>query len=61
MKRIFLRGTNCSNCKYNIKECINYESCFDCPISTDGYCPCLEKVTREEMLTLKCKYYKEKE
>ena len=61
MDRIFLRETNCPNCKHNTKECSNYESCFDCPIATDGYCPCLQDAEREELIKHKCKYYEEKE
>ena len=61
MKRIFLRETSCSNCKYNVTICKNYESCLDCPIATDGDCLCLQEATNDEMLTLKCKYYEEKE
>ena len=62
MLRIFLRETNCHNCKYNASKCIEYECCLDCPITTDDdHCLCLEEATKDEMLTLKCKYYKEKE
>ena len=61
MIRLFLRETNCPNCKHNTKECSNYESCFDCPMATDGYCFCLQDATDDELKTCKCKYYEEKE
>ena len=61
MIRLFLRDTNCPNCKHNLKECSKYKSCYDCPITTDGYCFCIQDATDDELITGKCKYYKEKE
>nr|DAD77458.1 MAG TPA: High potential iron-sulfur protein [Podoviridae sp. ctaNW81] len=61
MLRLCLLNTTCINCKYYVEECTKHTSCFDCPISTDGYCLCLQQATQAEILNLKCKYFTEKE
>lgn len=61
MQRIFLRETNCIDCKHNVEDCVKHQSCYDCPISSGGCCLCLQGATDEELITHKCKYFTEKE
>lgn len=60
MDRIFLSHYRCTDCKHNATNCNIHESCYDCPIATNGICLCLQDATREETSSGRCMYFEEK-